>query len=128
MNIPENLSYTKEHEWIEDLGSGNYRVGITDYAQDALGDVIFLEVKDVGIQVAKGEVLGEAESTKSVSDLYAPISGSLKAVNSDLTDTPELVNSDPYGKGWICEIEASEIVQKELEFLSPEDYKELVEK
>lgn len=127
MNIPENLSYTKEHEWIEDLGSGNYRVGITDYAQDALGDVIFLEVKDVGIQVAKGEVLGEAESTKSVSDLYAPISGSLKAVNSDLTDTPELVNSDPYGKGWICEIEASEIVQKELEFLSPEDYKELVE-
>lgn len=106
MNLPEDLRYSSDHEWVR-IGEGRVRVGITDYAQDALGDVVYVELPDVGQDVASGSSFGEIESTKSVSDVYAPVSGSVVAVNEALRDTPELVNRDPYGEGWICEIELS---------------------
>ncbi|MCE7882276.1 MAG: glycine cleavage system protein GcvH [Actinobacteria bacterium ATB1] len=100
MNIPEDLRYTKEHEWAR-LEGGQVRVGITDFAQNALGDVVFVQVPETGDLVTAGDVFGEVESTKSVSDLYAPLSGTVTAVNESLEDAPELVNSDPYGEGWL---------------------------
>lgn len=123
MNVPENLQYTKDHEWVQDTNPGIYRIGITDYAQDALGDIVFVEVKDAGTKIKSGEAFGEAESTKSVSDLYSPISGVVKTINENLTDTPELINSDPYGEGWICEIEGS---TEGAELLKAEQYLELI--
>ena len=103
MQVPEELLYTPDHEWAR-LSDGVVRVGITDYAQDALGDVVYVRLPDVGSHVGQGDVLGEVESTKSVSEIYAPLSGDVQAVNSDLDQAPELLNSDPYGSGWICEI------------------------
>ena len=102
MQVPEDLRYTSDHEWAR--AGDTVRVGITDYAQDALGDVVFVQLPDVGAHVDAGAVLGEVESTKSVSEIYAPLAGEVVAVNSELTDGPELLNSDPYGRGWICEI------------------------
>lgn len=104
MQVPADLIYSSDHEWIRRDGS-TVRIGITDYAQDALGDVVFVQVPSVGATVAKGQSFSEVESTKSVSDIYAPVSGKVAAVNAALGNTPELVNSDPYGEGWICEIE-----------------------
>jgi glycine cleavage system H protein len=104
MQVPADLTYSSDHEWIRRDGS-TVRMGITDYAQDALGDVVFVQVPSVGATVAKGQSFSEVESTKSVSDIYAPVSGQVTAVNAALGNTPELVNSDPYGEGWICEIE-----------------------
>ncbi|MBU6227201.1 MAG: glycine cleavage system protein GcvH [Acidobacteria bacterium] len=104
MQVPADLIYSSDHEWIRRDGS-TVRMGITDYAQDALGDVVFVQVPSVGATVAKGQSFSEVESTKSVSDIYAPVSGKVTAVNAALGNTPELVNSDPYGEGWICEIE-----------------------
>lgn len=104
MQVPADLFYSSDHEWIRRDGS-TVRMGITDYAQDALGDVVFVQVPSVGATVAKGQSFSEVESTKSVSDIYAPVSGKVTAVNAALGNTPELVNSDPYGEGWICEIE-----------------------
>jgi len=106
MQVPADLAYSSDHEWIRRSG-GTVRIGITDYAQDALGDVVFVQVPSVGATVAKGQSFSEVESTKSVSDIYAPVSGKVTAVNDALGNTPELVNSDPYGEGWICEIEMS---------------------
>ena len=106
MQVPADLVYSSDHEWIRRNGS-TVRIGITDYAQDALGDVVFVQVPSVGVTVAKGQSFSEVESTKSVSDIYAPVSGKVTAVNDALGATPELVNSDPYGEGWICEIEMS---------------------
>jgi glycine cleavage system H protein len=103
MNVPEDLRYSEEHEWVRVEGT-RVRIGITDYAQDALGDIVFVDLPAVGSGVEVGGQLGEVESTKSVSDLYAPIAGQVVAVNTALTDAPELVNSDPYGAGWVCEI------------------------
>ena len=103
MQIPSDLRYSKDHEWARTNGAV-VRIGITDYAQDALGDVVFVELPKVGTVVAAGGTLGEVESTKSVSEIYAPVSGSVSAVNDSLTSSPESVNSDPYGDGWICEI------------------------
>lgn len=100
MNIPEELRYSTEHEWVR-VEDGNIRIGITDYAQDALGDVVYVDVPPVGDSFSAGDSFGEVESTKSVSEIYAPISGTVVEVNSDLEDSPELVNSDPYGAGWI---------------------------
>lgn len=100
MNIPEELRYSTEHEWVR-VEDGNIRIGITDYAQDALGDVVYVDVPPVGDSFSAGDSFGEVESTKSVSEIYAPISGTVIEVNSDLEDSPELVNSDPYGAGWI---------------------------
>ena len=103
MLIPRDLSYTPQHEWVRITG-GVARVGITDYAQDALGDVVFVGVPSVGTTVAADETFTEVESTKSVSDIYAPVAGTITAVNDALASQPELLNQDPYGAGWICEI------------------------
>ena len=108
--IPEQLRYTAEHEWVtvsaED--GGTHKVGITDFAQDALGDIVYVQLPDVGAEVKAGESLGEIESTKSVSELYAPISGTVVARNEALGDAPDLVNTDPYGEGWLVEIRPSD--------------------
>ena len=107
MRIPDDLLYSSDHEWVS--RSGNViRMGITDYAQDALGDVVFVQVPSVGATVGRGDSFSEVESTKSVSDIYAPVSGTVSAVNDALGGSPELVNSDPYGAGWICEITISD--------------------
>jgi glycine cleavage system H protein len=102
--IPAELSYTEEHEWVQRTGDDTVRVGITDYAQSALGDVVFVQLPDVGAEVTAGESFGEVESTKSVSDLYAPVSAKVIAVNGDLEANPQLVNSDPYGEGWLVDL------------------------
>ena len=107
MNVPEDLRYTKDHEWAKLEGS-LVRVGITDYAQDALGDVVFVQLPDPGATVTDGESFSEVESTKSVSDIYAPVAGTVAEVNSELADAPQRLNEDPYGEGWICVIEASD--------------------
>jgi glycine cleavage system H protein len=103
MHIPDDLRYSSDHEWAKATGE-IVRVGITDYAQDALGDVVFVDLPKVGLTISAGGTLGEVESTKSVSEIYAPVSGTVTAVNEALSGAPELVNSDPYGGGWICEI------------------------
>jgi glycine cleavage system H protein len=110
MNVPTELRYSKDHEWAR-LEDGKVRVGITDYAQDALGDVVFVELPAVGDAVALGGSFGEVESTKSVSELYAPIAGTVVEVNGDLADAPERLNDDPYGEGWICVIEPDDEAQ-----------------
>ncbi len=103
MLIPQDLLYTPQHEWVR-LSNGVARVGITDYAQDALGDVVFVGVPTLGATVTADESFTEVESTKSVSDIYAPVAGTITAVNEALATQPELLNKDPYGAGWICEI------------------------
>jgi len=106
MTVPAHLLYSNDHEWIAIDGT-RARIGITDYAQDALGDVVFVQAPVVGASVQAGDSFSEVESTKSVSDIYAPVSGTVVAVNADLASGPEALNSDPYGAGWICEIEMS---------------------
>ena len=108
-DIPDDLKYTAEHEWVRvGEGSTTVRVGVTDYAQEALGDVVYVSLPEVGADVAKGAAVGEIESTKSVSDLYAPLSGTVTARNDQLDAQPELINSSPYADGWVLEIELSE--------------------
>jgi glycine cleavage system H protein len=104
MNTPEDLRYSEEHEWVRVDGT-RARIGITDYAQDALGDIVFIDLPAVGSEVEVGGQLGEVESTKSVSEIYAPLSGTVTAVNDALANAPETINHDPYGEGWICELE-----------------------
>lgn len=104
--IPADLRYTPEHEWVRVTGDGTVRVGITDFAQSSLGDVVYVQLPDVGSEVAAGESFGEVESTKSVSDLFAPVTAKVTAVNGDLESNPQLVNSDPYGQGWLLELQA----------------------
>jgi glycine cleavage system H protein len=106
--VPPDLHYTAEHEWVRRTGDATVRVGITDYAQSALGDVVFVQLPAVGDAVAAGETFGEVESTKSVSDLYAPISAKVAAVNDDLEANPQLVNSDPYGAGWLLDFQVDD--------------------
>jgi glycine cleavage system H protein len=108
--FPDDLKYTPEHEWVRSPGQaeGSVRVGITDFAQDALGDIVYVSLPGVGDEVEGGSTVGELESTKSVSDVYAPVSGTVAAVNEALDGTPELVNSDPYGDGWLFELVPSE--------------------
>jgi glycine cleavage system H protein len=103
--IPADLYYTEEHEWVQRTGDDTVRVGITDYAQSALGDVVFVQLPDVGADVTAGESFGEVESTKSVSDLYAPVTAKVVAINGDLEASPQLVNSDPYGEGWLVDLQ-----------------------
>jgi glycine cleavage system H protein len=105
--IPEELNYTAEHEWVRAASSTVLRVGITDFAQDALGDIVFVTLPEAGAEILAGEPCGELESTKSVSDVYAPVSGTVSALNGALDANPELVNSDPYGEGWMFEVEVS---------------------
>ena len=107
MNVPEDLRYSPEHEWVR-LEGTKVRVGITDYAQDALGDIVYVDLPVVGTEVAVGGKLGEVESTKSVSEIYAPVAGTVTAVNDVLPDSPESINADPYGEGWICEVAVAE--------------------
>jgi glycine cleavage system H protein len=107
MNVPEDRRYSEDHEWAQSGPEGRVRVGITDYAQDALGDVVFVKLPEVGESVTAGESMGEVESTKSVSDIYSPVTGTVVARNDELDKAPELINSDPYGAGWIIEIEPS---------------------
>ena len=107
-DIPSELRYTAEHEWVRRSGDDTVRVGITDFAQSALGDVVFVQLPDVGSEVTAGESFGEVESTKSVSDLFAPVSGTVSAVNGELEGSPQLVNSDPYGAGWLVDVQVSE--------------------
>ena len=104
---PENLKYTKEHEWVEVRPSGVVRMGITDFAQGALGDIVYIQLPKVGESLTAGAVCGEVESTKSVSEIYAPVSGKVIAINDALDKNPEVMNSDPYGAGWIAEVELS---------------------
>ncbi len=112
MNVPEDLRYTSDHEWAS-VDGGQVRVGITDFAQDALGDVVFVDLPAVGTEVTKGGPLGEVESTKSVSQIYAPVSGRVAEVNEQLRDAPETLNSDPYGSGWLCVIESGDAAEIE---------------
>lgn len=107
MNVPDDLRYSSDHEWVR-VEDGRLRLGITDYAQDALGDVVFVDVPEVGRTVDAGESFSEVESTKSVSDIYAPLAGTIVEVNADLADSPERLNEDPYGEGWICILEPAD--------------------
>jgi glycine cleavage system H protein len=104
LSTPEELRYTEEHEWIAVKDGGVVRVGITEYAQDQLGDVVFVDLPEEEKQLSTGDVFGEVESTKSVSELFAPLAGEVVAVNHAVADSPELINSDPYGEGWLVEI------------------------
>jgi glycine cleavage system H protein len=112
-DIPADLHYTAEHEWVRRSGDDTVRVGITDFAQSALGDVVFVQLPDVGSELTAGESFGEVESTKSVSDLFAPVSGTVSAVNGDLEASPQLVNSDPYGGGWLLDVRVSDAAELE---------------
>jgi glycine cleavage system H protein len=122
--IPEDLRYTSAHEWVRELEGGVVRIGITDHAQDQLGDVVFVQLPAVGDSVSAGSSIGEVESTKSVADIYAPLSGTVVAVNDALAATPELINSGPYDDGWMLEMEAPEGVPADL--LDAAAYRELI--
>ena len=121
--IPEELRYTSEHEWVR-AGGASARVGITDYAQDQLGDIVYVQLPEPGTSVEAGQSMGEVESTKSVSEIYAPVSGTVSARNDKLGDEPELINSDPYGAGWLVEIELRDPETLE-ELLDAQGYAEL---
>jgi glycine cleavage system H protein len=126
MEYPADLRYTSEHEWAAVEEGGRARVGITDFAQDALGDVVYVDLPEVGTELRAGGTFGEVESTKSVSDLFAPVSGKVLEKNEQLEDTPELVNQEPYGEGWMLLVEVSE--PSELDDLMDADaYRRLVE-
>ncbi|MCY3967129.1 MAG: glycine cleavage system protein GcvH [bacterium] len=111
-NVPGQLRYSQDHEWTKIEGN-RVLLGITDYAQDALGDVVYVDLPEVGSAVNQGEAFSEVESTKSVSEIYAPVSGVVAEINADLADHPERLNEDPYGEGWICVIEASDLAEAE---------------
>jgi len=125
MQIPEDLRYSTDHEWIR-VEDGKGTIGITDYAQDALGDVVFVDLPEVGTTVEVAASISEVESTKSVSDIYAPVSGTIAEVNADLGGAPERLNEDPYGEGWICVIELTDLTQVDT-LLTASAYRELVE-
>jgi glycine cleavage system H protein len=127
MNIPEELRYSTEHEWARRLDdSSRVRIGITDFAQDALGDVVYVDLPAVGTRVEAAEAVGELESTKSVSEMYAPIGGVVVAVNEALAENPQLLNEDPYGEGWLIEIEAGDMSQL-VALLDADGYRALTE-
>jgi glycine cleavage system H protein len=105
-SIPDNFSYTKEHEWVS-VSSSIYTMGITDYAQAALGDIVYVQLPTVGQNITEGQVCGEVESTKSVSDIYAPVTGVIVEVNQSLSQSPETINSDPYGAGWLLKVDVT---------------------
>lgn len=124
MNFPNDLKYTKEHEWVRVEGD-TMIIGITDYAQSELGDIVYVEIPTVGEQLSQGDTLGTIEAVKTVADIYMPVDGEVLEVNSELEDAPELINSDPYGKGWI--VKAKIANQQQLDdLLSADQYKEMV--
>ena len=122
---PENLQYTAEHEWVR-VTDGTARLGITAYAQEALGDIVFVTLPAVGTELEAGQSLGEVESTKSVSDVYAPFAGTVTATNDALDGNPELVNSDPFGEGWMVELRPSEGALEAAALLTPDAYTALL--
>ena len=124
MNIPENLKYTADHEWLRIEGDTGY-VGITDFAQSELGDIVFVEIETVGEILKKGDVFGTVEAVKTVSDIFMPVSGEVLEMNGELEKSPELVNKDPYGKGWMICIKIIDPAEAN-DLLSPEEYKNLV--
>lgn len=124
MSSPNDLRYTREHEWVRVEGD-KATVGITDFAQDQLGDLVYFDLSPVGTQLRQGDKLGEVESVKAVSEVYSPVSGEITAINEVATESPEKVNEDPYGAGWLVQMRASDV--KELDnLLSPEQYDELI--
>jgi len=123
-NVPGDLRYSKEHEWVEEIAPNRYRIGITDYAQGALGDIVYVQLPKLGTAVTAGQVCGEVESTKSVSEIYSPLTGKIAAINSNLEGAPEVINSEPYGAGWIAEIEIDSKEQLEA-LLSAQEYQAL---
>lgn len=124
MSTPEDLKYTREHEWIRDNGDGTATVGVTDFAQGELGDIVFVELEEVGFEFEKDESFGTVEAVKTVSELFAPVSGKITAVNEKLEDEPELVNDDPYGDGWMITLKISD--KSELEnLMTAEEYEEI---
>jgi len=125
MNVPDDRRYTQDHEWAR-MEDGRVRVGITDYAQDALGDVVFVQLPERGARLEAGATFSEVESTKSVSDIYAPVAGTVVEVNTELTDAPQRVNEDPYGEGWICVIEPTDAAALDA-LLDAEGYQRLVQ-
>lgn len=125
MNIPENLKYSEDHEWIRKDGDFAF-VGITDYAQSNLGDIVFIEVETIGEEIDKGEAFGNVEAVKAVEELYMPVSGEVLEFNQELEASPDLVNKDPYGKGWMIKIRMSDPSEMD-ELLSPEAYSDLVQ-
>jgi glycine cleavage system H protein len=127
MNIPSDLLYTKDHEWVRIENAGS-TVGITDHAQSELGDIVYLQLPAVATLVEQGKPFGTIEAVKAVSDLYAPLSGTVAEVNEALVSTPELANQDPYGKGWMIKIKASKLEAEKKNLLSPETYSALIGK
>ncbi|TVQ70329.1 MAG: glycine cleavage system protein GcvH [Balneolaceae bacterium] len=125
MNHPKELKYTREHEWVRDNGDGTVTVGITDFAQNELGDIVFVEIDKVGESVDKDDTFGTVEAVKTVSELYMPLSGEILEWNEALEDEPELINEDPYGKGWMIKIKLSESARLE-ELLTVDDYNEII--
>ncbi len=125
MNVPEHLSYSTDHEWVRVEGN-RITLGVTDYAQDALGDVVFVDVPATGTAVSKGDGFSEVESTKSVSDIYSPVTGTIVEVNAELADSPERLNDDPYGEGWMCVIELADPAELD-ELMDAAAYTALIE-
>ena len=120
--IPDDLQYTKEHEWVSETGKNVFRMGITDYAQGALGDIVYVQLPKIGESVTADKVCGEVESTKSVSEIFAPVTGKIVAINEALASAPETINSQPYGAGWLAEIEVS---ATPVGLLSPAEYRQI---
>lgn len=125
MNIPENLKYTKDHEWVKIEGD-TATVGITDFAQSELGDIVFVEVDTVGEELDKEETFGSIEAVKTVSDLFMPVGGEVAEFNEELEDTPDIINKDPYGKGWIVKIKVADVAEAD-DLLSAAEYKEHID-
>ncbi|HKL15604.1 MAG TPA: glycine cleavage system protein GcvH [Balneolaceae bacterium] len=126
MNIPSDLKYTQEHEWIRDNGDGTVTVGITDFAQGELGDIVFVELEPEGFEFDKDDVFGTVEAVKTVSELFAPVDGEIVEMNEELEDDPELVNNDPYDKGWMVKIKVSDESQID-DLLTAEDYQDVID-
>jgi glycine cleavage system H protein len=126
MNFPEELKYTKEHEWIRDNGDGTATVGITDFAQSELGDIVFVELEPEGSEFEQDEVFGTVEAVKTVSELFTPVSGEIIEINEKLEDDPEFVNTDPYGQGWMAKFKMSDPSELD-DLLSVDEYKEIVD-
>ncbi len=125
MSIPANLKYTREHEWIKDNGDKTVTVGITDFAQGELGDIVFVELEPEGAEFSKDDTFGTVEAVKTVSDLFAPVDGTIIELNEKLEDNPELVNEDPYGEGWMVKIKLSDASQLD-DLLSAKEYEEVI--
>ena len=126
MSYPKDLKYTKEHEWVRDNGDGTVTIGITEFAQGELGDIVFVEIEPEGSEFDQDEVFGTVEAVKTVSELYSPVGGEIIEINDELEDEPELVNSDPYGEGWMVKIKVSDASELDS-LLSVDEYEELVD-